>query len=39
MPDESSLCAARQLETDERRGLLGPGMFGFSGDDADRWDD
>ena len=33
-----SLCAARQLERDEQRGLLGPGMHGFSGDDADRWD-
>ena len=34
-----SLCADRQLERDERRGLLSPGMHGFTGDDADRWDD
>ena len=34
-----SLCAARQLDRDERRGLLSPSMFGFTGDDADRWDD
>ena len=35
-----SLCAARQLERDEQRGLLTPGMHGWplADDDADRWD-
>jgi recombinational DNA repair protein (RecF pathway) len=34
-----SLCASRQVERDEQRGLLSASMFGFTGDDADRWDD
>ncbi len=39
--DLCSLCAARQLDADERSGGLGlsASTFGFSGDDADRWDD
>lgn len=36
-----SLCTARQAEADARAGGLGlgPGTFGFTGDDAARWDD
>lgn len=34
-----SLCAARQVERDERRGLLSPSMAGFPVDDDTPWDD
>lgn len=36
-----SLCASRQAERDARAGGLGltASTFGFTGDDADRWDD
>jgi len=34
-----SLCAARQVERDQPGYGLSPGMFGFTGDDAGRWDD
>lgn len=32
-----SLCAHRQLERDDDPGLS-PSTWGFTGDDADRWD-
>ena len=36
-----SLCASRQVERDAHAGGLGltASTFGFTGDDADRWDD
>ena len=37
--DLCSLCASRQAERDRPGCGLAPGMFGFTGDDADRWDD
>lgn len=36
--DLCSLCASRQMEADNRRGLISPGTLGFIDDDAERWD-